>query len=216
MKVANIVIFDIETGGFLTKGHENGVCEIAMIGINADTLEEIGRYEAIIAPYKTYSEEITTYTDGALQVNGLTRSQIEGGEQAKNVIKEMVAFAKSMKIGGRNGKPILAGHNIDSFDIPYLNQFFELHKKEFQSEYSPFTLDTMWWTRMKWAKDGSIANHKLGTACESANIPLVDAHRAMADVESNTELVRHFITSMRGDGSATVKKKEKTRVKFQF
>jgi DNA polymerase III alpha subunit (gram-positive type) len=63
-------------------------------------------------------------------------------------------------------------------------------------------------------------NHKLGTACETAGVPLIDAHRAMNDVEANTELVRFFLRLLRGDGRsgeavmATVK--ERARATFKF
>jgi len=221
MKVANIIVFDLESGGFLTKEHTHGLCEIAMIAIDANTLEELGRYEAIIAPYKTFSGELTTYTEGALAINGLTMAKIEAGKDPKLVAREIVAFAKEHKIGGRNGAPLLAGHNIRGFDLPYLTQFMEIHAKDLYKSFSRDYIDTLMFTRLMWAEDGSILNHKLGTACSKAGVELEDAHRAMADTEANAELLKVFLKNMRGSGGPMqsdelVTDDRKYREKFTF
>lgn len=222
MKVANIIVFDIETGGFLTDDHKYGIAEIAMVAIDTETLKEIGRYEALIKPYKTHSGELTQYTDGAFAVNGLSMEKLETGKDALVVAKEIVKFANDVKVGGRNGQAVLAGHNIDGFDLPYLGQFFELMKIDASKNFSKNSIDTLLWSRLVWTKDGSILDHKLGTVCSAAGIELIDAHRAMVDVEATAELVKLFIGNMRGGGTSTEKKEElvssgrKYRETFKF
>jgi len=111
MSSVNFIVFDLETGGF--SEHKNPICEIAMIAIDGETLKERGRYEAIIAPYN----DTLIYEPSALKVNGLTMKKIEGGRQAKDVIKDITDFAKEHKSGSK--KPVLVGHNIgNSFINP--------------------------------------------------------------------------------------------------
>jgi len=216
MKVADIVIWDIETGGF--KKEDNGLAEIAMIVIDSETLLEKDRYECVIAPYEQPSGEMSTYNPKALEVNGLTMKQINNGIPAKQAVKEIKEFCAKYKktMKGGQGKLIPAGHNLVGFDIPYLTFFLEIFKVKYSDLFHPLAIDTMLWTRLKWTRDGSIANHKLGTACDMAGVALVDAHRAMNDVEGNAELVRHFIRSMRQQGQVTQAKKKRFREKFRF
>lgn len=216
MKVADIVVWDIETGGF--KKEENGLAEIALIVIDSETLEEKDRYETVIAPYELPSGQMSTYTSGALNVNGLTLKQIEGGKPAKQVAKELKAFCAKHKktMRGGAGRLIPAGHNLVGFDIPWLEYFLDLFKVKYSDLFNPLVMDTIMWTRLKWVKDGSIANHKLGTACEMAGVQLVDAHRAMNDVEGNAELVRSFLRSLRQQGQVQQVAKTKAREKFKF
>ena len=220
MKVANIAIWDLETGGL--KKDKHAVAEIAIIIINSETLEEVDRYEAIIAPYELPNGEMVQYDQRALDYNGLTMRRIEAGEDPKTVARAVRDLCKKHKIGfrGGNGKLIPAGHNLEAFDIPFFEYFLSLFKIKYSDLFQTWSLDTLWVTRLKWVADGSILNHKLGTACETAGVPLIDAHRAMNDVEANTELVRFFLRLLRGDGRsgeavmATVK--ERARATFKF
>jgi len=217
MKVANIVIWDLETGGL--KAERNAVAEIAMIAINSVTLDEIGRYEAIIAPYKQLDGTPVEYVQKALDYNGLTMRRIEAGKDAKIVAKEIQQFLKQHSIPLRhgNGKPIPAGHNIAKFDIPFLKHFLAIHKIKYGDLFQEWPLDTLWMTRLRWPQDGDILNHQLGTACEKAGIELIDAHRAINDVEANTELLRYFLKSMRSNAVNVQSKTESSfRESFMF
>jgi len=217
MKTADIVIWDIETGGF--KKEENGLVEIAMIVIDSTTLEEIDRYEAIIAPYEQANGEMSTYTTGAEKIHGISMKQIENGRDAKEVAKEIKAFCLKYKktMRGGAGKLIPSGHKHTEFDIPWLKIFLSLFKVDFNELFNAMGLDTLLWTRLKWGRDGSIANHKLETACQQSGIELIDAHRAMADTEANTELVRAFIRSLRMEGQkGQIITKSKFRTSFSF
>ena len=217
---AAIVVFDIETGGFLREDHQYGICEIALLAIDSETLEEVDRYEAIIAPYVTKSGELTEYTESAFQVHGIPMSKIEEGKSAKEVAGDIIKFLKSVGAGGRFGKPILSGHNIEDFDIPFVVQFMELQKKDLSKVVNnSFTLDTVWLTRLTYQGPLKLKDNSLGSACESNQIELVDAHRAMNDVEANAELVKAYIRRLRGvglEGGISSEKKERFRVNFQF
>jgi len=217
LEVANLIVFDLETGGF--KPEEHGLCEIAAIIIDSTTLEEIDRYEAIIAPYKQPSGNMSSYTQGALDVNGLTLSQIHAGKEAKDVAAEFSKLCKdhAKKLTGGQGKVIPVGHNIQTFDIPYLEFFLSIFKIKLTDLFSKTHIDTMWWGRYRWTESGCIVDHKLSTCCEAAGIPLIDGHRAMIDVESNADLLRYFIRNMRSESDTTqVTSKKRQRAEFKF
>lgn len=216
MKIGNIIVYDIETGGFSKE--KNGLAEIAMIAIDIVTLEEVDRYEAVIAPYDNLDGERVTYTAEALKVNGLTMKQIENGKPAKDVIKEMMAFAKKHKRASK--KPMLCGHNIEKFDNPWIDYFFLCHKKDAAAHFENWCIDTMWWAALKWPLSGEgeeILDHKLGTCCDALGIKLSNAHSAMPDTEANAKMAIAFIKSLRGDSIVIEQeKKERTRTSFQM
>lgn len=217
MKVANIAIWDLETGGLKYDTH--ALAEIAIIIINSETLEEIDRYEAIVAPYKLPNGEMVQYDQRALDYNGLTMRKIEAGEDARTVAKSIESLCKKhkVKLRGNAGKLISSGHNIDEFDIPFFKFFLSIFKVDYYSLFQKSSLDTLLITRMRWPKDGEILNHKLGTACEKAGVDLIDAHRAMNDVEANTNLVKYFLSSLRqSGGSIAIETEERPRVRFRF
>lgn len=216
MQVADIAIWDIETGGL--KRNYSALAEIAMIIIDSETLEEKDRYEAIISPYELSNGELAHYDPKALQYNGLTMSQIQQGKPAKQVCKEIEILCKKHKkrMRGGNGKLIPAGHNLEKFDKPHFSDFLEIHNKKYQDLFQQWSLDTLWITRLKWVIDGSIPNHKLGTACNEAGIQLFDAHRAINDVEANTDLVRFFLKLLRSQGQTVQSNKVKFRDTFKF
>lgn len=224
----NFIVFDLETGGLSES--KNPVCEIAMLAIDGETLEERGRYEAIIAPY----DESLIYDPKALQVNGLTMKKINGGKQAKDVIKDIVEFAKEHRV--KSKKPILVGHNIgntyinvnklgkkmrgfindgeaskaakhlmssmkvEGFDIKFLSKFLMTFNKDILSSFEAWNIDTLQMARTLWFNESDVANYKLGTCCEKVGIRLSNAHSAMPDTEANAHLFVHFVKKMRGSG----------------
>jgi DNA polymerase III alpha subunit (gram-positive type) len=244
MQVANIIVWDLETGGL--SADKYALAEIAMIAYDSETLEEVDRYEAIIAPYSIPVPKVNEhgfaldkqgilcaiantkpdfdyipaeYHPRALEVNGLTMRQINAGKEGKVVAKEILDFCKkhSKKLRGGVGKPIPAGHNLFSFDIPYLTAFLSYFNIEYTDCFQGWCIDTLWLTRLRWPQDGEIVNHKLPTACEKAGVELIDAHRAMNDTEGNGRLLKKFISSMReNNGGVEIKEEVKHRDSFKF
>ena len=199
-----ILTFDLETGGLSADKHP--ITEIACCPIGTD-LVELKEYDSIIAPY----DESKVYTEGALKANGMTMEQINSGVDSKIVIDELCTYFNSLKRGRE--KPILTGHNIIKFDIPFLVEFFKFHKKDFFKFVNEnFMIDTMWWGRMAWQES---QNYKLSTCCSNAGIELVDAHRAVNDTRSNKELVKYFINNLRTVGASETKG-SRFRETFQF
>ena len=198
------VTFDLETTGLSAEKHS--LIEIACVVMDKE-LEVVEEYESgIIQPLE--GREIT---EGALKANGLTREQLSKGKLPKTAITEFIAFLKSLS--KKKDGLILCGHNIDNFDIPFLVNWFEAHNKNLGSYVNDkFTIDTMWWARVRWNES---QNYKLGTCCTNAEISLVDAHRALNDTRANAKLVKYFIEHLRGKGVSD-KKEERFRVKFEI
>lgn len=202
--ITNIVVFDLETTGLVAE--KNAVLEIACCPFNHD-LVDLKEYESGIM--KVYDSR--DVNDGALNANGITRAQIASGRDSQEVANEFVKYLSSMKVG--SSKPILSGHNIDKFDIPFLVDFLKYHKLDlFKYVNENFTIDTMWWSRLKW---NELLNFKLGTCCETAGVELINAHRAITDTRANRQLVKMFVSNLKNDSVKTSVEEYKRPV-FQF
>lgn len=211
---ADIFCFDLETGGFSCL--KNPICEIGVVVLDY-ALNEIDSYGAVIAPHDKGGWGDEAYPYGiydkkALEVNKLSMRQIEEGENSETVIsclRQMMIESKKRT----KKKPILAGHNIRRFDIPYLKNFFSRHKLDLESYVeADFEIDTMWWARVRHEE---LDNYKLGTCCSSEGIEMINAHTALGDVKPNAELVKKYLLSLRGSGQGIVKEK-RFRTEFQF
>lgn len=219
----DFICFDLETGGldFLT----NPVAEIGLIRLNYQ-LEEVERFHTIIAPHdkgnwgKTDKIRLENpwgvYTPQALQTNKLTMTDIQNGMKSDLVVKELIAlFNRSKKETSK--APVLVGHNIKKFDIPYLTNFFQRHKENLEKYYEKdYYIDTLWLARTKYEESD---NYQLGTSCSNENISLSSqsAHTAMGDIEANVELLKVYINGLRGVGQTNTSTKEKRfREDFKF
>lgn len=201
---ANFVVFDLETGGL---SHENNpVLEVAMFVLKSN-LENGDEYDTLVKPYGNL-----TIQKEALYSNGIDLDVVNNiGKTVDVVVNDLCKFLQNQKVGRE--KPILVGHNIDKFDIPFLDAMFTFCKKDLSNYVnSDFTIDTMWWSRIRWQES---VNYKLGTCIQNAGIELVNAHRAVADTRATRELVKKFLMGLRSDGS-TVSKEKKFRETFEF
>lgn len=224
-KTPPIVINDWETGGF--SSNTNAVTEYAAIAIDGDTLEELGRYEAVIAPY----DNDLLYDPVALEVTGMSMSLIKGGVPFKEFMKGKKAFLKKIAIySGPKYKPIMAGHNIP-FDINFSQQVFLKDGSKIQDyfacnqdhfgNYYPKYIDTFTLALMRWGNDETMTNHKLTDCVHKIGEEIVNAHRAMNDVEANTTLLINNIKQLRNLGATVAESIESTtgvrfRENFKF
>ena len=161
--IKNIIVFDTETSGL--SSDKNQLLEIACCPIDIE-LNNLKEYESrIIKPYD--NREIN---QGALNANGITMQQIERGRDQREVFEEFCDYLSKLS-SGRN-KPILCGHNIKKFDIPFLQNWFALNKGDLSKFVDLETsIDTLDWGRLKWTES---TNYKLGTCCENCGIELND------------------------------------------
>lgn len=196
--------YDLETTGL--SATKNAICEIAISPMDKE-LNDLTEYSSGII--KPYDDRIID--DRALEHNGITREQLANGRESSEVFKELTSYLKSFKKTA--SKIVLCGHNIQTFDNPHLEDFFQFHKKDLWKYASnKIFFDTMWWGRMGWLES---TNYKLGTCCDNAGIELVDAHRAINDTRANKELVKYFLKNLRGEGQV-VKEEKRFRENFQI
>lgn len=183
------------------------IAEIAATPFSS-SLVDLKEYESgIIKPYDLENRSIT---EGALMANGITMNQLNNGIDSQKIADEFAKYLVTFKIG--KNKPILCGHNILSFDIPFLSDFFKIHNHKLEDYVDlDFSIDTMWWCRVKWEEQ---VNYQLGTCCEKIGVELTDAHRAIRDTRANKNLVKDLIRSLRSDKKS--EDKEYVRPRFQF
>lgn len=190
-----IIVGDSETGGLLNKDkqafYDVALCEFAFVVIDIHEMKVVEEWSTLFKPYKDDLE----YNPKALEVNGLTLEQLqENGGFVKDIYKDMVTLFKKYK-NPRIGA-VLAGHNFQLFDMPFLTNMFEFCGDSIWN-YVTFVEDTM---KLAWYRAMEQENYKLGTCCRMEGVDLVDAHRALADTKANALLLLKYISYLRGSG----------------
>lgn len=202
------IVYDLETGGLITKSWIPPITEIALCVVSND-LQDIGEYSSLVKVYKESSE----YKKEALLASNITLEMCNSqGRDKSEVLKSLIDIFKKNKVGSY--KPILVGHNIDAFDNVILDKFFEENGEDL-SKYveTKFTIDTLWFSRLKYPE---LPNFKLGTVLEASEIDLTNAHRAMNDTKGNKDLFVKMMKCLRGQGSAEIFETKSFRKSFKF
>jgi len=142
------------------------------------------------------------YNPQALEVTHITIEQLlkEGIEpqEACNRFKNLIT---SHTVG--TYKPIISGHNIKGFDLPYIDKLFTDSGYEFYKLVNTFIIDTLEWVRLRWS---SLSSFSLGVCANELGLTLKEAHRALPDTIANAKLLIELLKSMRNEngGQATV------------
>ena len=208
------IVFDLETGGLISK--TTGIPPITEFACSVlnDKLEPVQEEDFFIQPYMPEEK----YTEAALKVSNITLDLCrEKGIPAEMAAKKIADIFKKAKAPAQGKKPILCGHNIDSFDCPILSSFLE----SFGIDLSKFaesecTIDTKWWGRISYPE---LPGYTLSDCLMKESIDNEQAHRAIGDVRANTELVLRMLQRLRGEGvgsSFVQEEKEAFRKKFRF
>ena len=213
MIIPNYIVFDLETGGL--SPDKNPVTEIAAIGIDGETLKEIGRFESMIKPYPEINGN-KEYGAKAIEITGLSPEQLmQRGEDSKKVLEGFSVFCKEMKAKKRP-KVVGVGHNVE-FDEKFLTSFYVDHGKNLEDVLDlKHAFDTMWLAMLKYNEKGSIKNHTLGVVCDATGVSLNNAHRAMNDVEATAELFISFSKLLKGEGTVSKEAAKSFRETFNF
>jgi DNA polymerase III alpha subunit (gram-positive type) len=201
------IVYDLETGGL--NEEKNAMVEVGFLALDWD-LNEVAEYSRVIKPY----DENLTYVPEAMLVNKITQKDLEGGDEAKDVAKEIVDFLESSKKRSKR-KPVMCGHNILSFDNKFLRKFMNDFKFDVDKLAELNGIDTMWWARFKFPE---LVNYKLGTVADYLSLMNKSAHTSEADTRVTADLVKIFLRALRGEGVAMQTKNtvERKREKFQF
>lgn len=209
-RVDSYLICDFETGGFSSR--KNLALEFAGIWVDSTDFHEIGRYEALILPFS----ENLTIEPKALEANGIQLEDLaDNGVEVSEVVSNIIRLTQESNKGKMRGKKtILVGQNI-TFDIGFFQQIFKHTKQDiskyfsgqedFYGNFQPRYFDTMDIGRSKYAQDEQKTAFSLKDLCQYEQVDLIDAHRAMNDVEATKELFIKYMLALRsGAGSGDV------------
>jgi DNA polymerase III epsilon subunit-like protein len=196
-QVNKIVFFDVETSGLDPKAHD--VIQIASIAVD-ESFEELANYHARV------QFDAAKASPEALEVNHYTPEAWADAEPARVVVDEFAQFlsahATVSQVSKRTGRPYkvaqLAGHNVATFDVPFLREMFGR-----VGQFCPIrfiALDTLqlaaWWVhRFSVMRDRPAPeNLKLETLADHFGIKRTgDAHDALSDVEVTVRLAHQLL-----------------------
>lgn len=179
-----LVVLDLETGGLNYK--ENPITEIAFYVVDMKTLKVIEQYQSFVQPY-----DGLVITEDALNATQLSMKQINSGELIHKVLNDFATIMSKHK-KSKSTAPILVGHNLDEFDIPYFEYTFEQRNKNLYDYVSRSSFDTLKMAKLyeRGMKGADKLSYKLGVVCERYGIPLTGAHGALADVDATYKLFK--------------------------
>lgn len=193
---SNYCVFDCETGGFDKK--KNPITQFAAIILDGCTLKELDRWETFIKPYdgKVIEKQ-------ALQHTMVSMSDINAGITKKEFAITAKAWFASHQAKAKvpeMGRLIMVGHNIISFDRPFLDECFAEFGWSCDDYFYPGGIDTLPLAKLVWGVKGD-EKINLGACLGYAKLKLADAHGAMNDAEGNADLLRWFMRKLRAKRS---------------
>ncbi|MBU1045355.1 MAG: 3'-5' exoribonuclease [Candidatus Omnitrophica bacterium] len=155
-------VVDLETTGFCSK--RDCVIEVAAVKIKSGEITE--HYQSLI-----YAEHIPYH---ATRVHGIDMRMIEDAPSLNVVRNDFREFTSGC---------VLVGHNIKSFDMPFLCNAFEV-------EENTVCVDTLKLSRFLFAKERT---HKLSVVAQRLGIKSDRYHRALDDTLVTAHIFLEFL-----------------------
>jgi DNA polymerase III epsilon subunit-like protein len=129
-----IIVADTETSGLDWTTDE--LVQLSCLTIDPYKLEIIPNsiFDSLVKPINLLSgteEEIQAKWQKswkAFDVNKKTREELEKAPLPEHIFKAFSNHVKKYHTGGWNGKPILAGHNIQGFDLYWIEEYAKRYK----------------------------------------------------------------------------------------
>ena len=166
----NVIWLDLETTGL--DPEKCGIIQIGMQIVVSGVVKATAQF--LMNPV---GKEIDSE---ALQVNGRIEKELAGFPLPDTTARELTnlwhPFVSEEKL-------VLAGYNIDRFDIPFLNVFLEENLVVFSGYFSEQTID-LYRDLDVYEQAGflSVPNRKLVTIAKSLGVNTEGAHDALEDV----------------------------------
>lgn len=156
------VMFDLETTGL--DYMSDRIVEIGAVKVIGGVIVE--EFETLVNPECHISEAAT-------EVNGITDDMVKDAPLIKEALDDFFAFA---------GEMVLAGHNIEKFDLPFLQMAgARLGYGAIPNDY----VDTVILAR---ACMPEMSSRSLGALAEHFGFDTKGAHRSLADVKMNQKV----------------------------
>lgn len=189
--VPDYVVFDLETTGVSTQ--RDAIIEISAVKVKGGAVADT--FSTLVNPGRPIPH-------AASAVNHITDEMVADAPDIAAVFPQFLAFA---------GDSVLVGHNIQSFDLQFLNQAsMELYGKTLDNDY----IDTLYMARSCLPR---LSHHRLVDLAAHFRISAEGAHRALNDCMMNQrcfEEMAKLLQDAKADicprcGGALVKRKGK-------
>jgi len=161
---------DIETTGFSSKLGDR-ICEIAIVRCKGDKV--VDTFSSLLNPERILSL-------GAARINGLKDSDLKKAPRFIDVTKQIMSLIQDA---------VIVCHNVP-FDIGFLNSEFGRINKHLPTL---LTLDTLKIAREHF----DFGSNGLQSIAQSLGIEVKEAHRALDDVFTTREILKHFFRELR-------------------
>ena len=148
-KIKRFSVVDVETTGF---GRDDKICEIAIVGMDAETLEVIDEFETLINPQKNIGR--------TAHIHKITESMIVGAPTFQNIASE---------IAERLDRSVLVAHNLP-FDNRMIAQEFDEMNATYHPGQGVCTLKLTGEKLARAAEQNGISHNHLHRASEDARV----------------------------------------------
>ena len=191
MNNQSYLFLDIETTGL-----DYRKCAIMEIGLlQCDgAFKEMGE--------KSFFCKIPSTADvqrGALEVNGLEVATCnkEGKDPAATVEYLIKFLSRCKEVTG--SYPVLVGHKITTFDLLFLERYFNTYAKKSMYNYADGVLDTLNLARLL---QPNLHRYSLRALCEGNGISYEGAHRAGQDCKLNRDVLLRLLPNKKEKAKA--------------
>lgn len=199
MNFNKFVVFDLETGSASPQKAE--IIEVAAAALDRKTLKVIDTIELKMRP-----EDMEAVEDGALQVTGFIRSEVEKYPATSVVWPTFVNWINKHNTSKGNpspyNAPIACGYNIIGYDIPIIRRYCKKYKtawddkREDQKLFNQIYMFDVLHHLHFWFENLPIENLKLTTIRQYMGFSeesIGSAHRALPDVLDTAKIVTKLI-----------------------
>ena len=162
MQTEVLSFLDLETTGFEPPNAE--IIEIYILKVvNNEIIDE---YYTLLKPKKSITNS---------HIHGINDIKVKNSPEIKEVVEKILEFLE---------KTTLVGHNIDGFDLKFLNYYLNTNLEN-------KTIDTLKMSRE--TLGSQVENHKLITLAQYFNVEL-PTHSAKDDVMATFEIYKKLIS----------------------
>lgn len=211
LKTLNVMVEDIEKFNLYLEKREVEKKKVKQCG-------RIFTYEEYLELLETEYKDIAyTYFNSCYNPEALEATHISIDLLLKEGIHYLEAGDKIKDLITRHTvgtyKPIIAGHNIKGFDIPFMEKLFSDCGFDFLKLVNSFIIDTLEWARLRWF---NLSSFSLGVCSNELGLTLKEAHRALPDTIANAKFLIKLLESMRSEGTSTGKEYKRRKFDFNF
>lgn len=157
--IPDYIVFDLETTGVNVRN--DNIIEISAVKVREGTIADT--FQTLVSPGRSIPYEAT-------MIHGITDDMVADAPGLKTALSEFIAYI---------GKDVLVGHNIQSFDLNFINSAAEeLFGTVIENDY----IDTLYLSRSCLP---GLSHYRLADIAQHFGISQEGAHRALNDCIMN-------------------------------